>query len=368
MKAILAVVLSVLLVLGAVPARADFQYTETSKITGGAMKSMMKTVGMFNKQASQAMKPVTTTLSLKGNKLRRESSDGKIRIIDLDGRRIIELDSQNKAYSQITFEELKAAMKKAQEDAQARAKQAAKQPDANAKLNVKVSATAGEGSREILGLATHEVKVKMEMEEEATPVDQKTGKPSAASAKAAVITDIDSWVTPKVPGHEELMRFYRLMAKETDWVPPSTIRVDPRLSKSMGELQKNQDDFKGMPLLQYVSMSVAAPDGAAASSAPPAKSSASSHENVPTSASGAMVKGLGGLFGKKKKKQEEEEAAAQDSKNPPPPANPNALIEMTIEVTSFSSDTLSGSLFEIPAGYTRVQGDPSQFINPSPEK
>ena len=43
-------------------------------------------------------------------------------------------------------------------------------------------------------------------------------------------------------------------------------------------------------------------------------------------------------------------------------------MEMTIEVTSFSSDALISSLFEIPAGYTRVQPNPEQFIGNGPKQ
>lgn len=326
MKAIFAVVLSVLLVLGATPARADFQYTDTSKITGGTMKSMMKAVGIFSRQASQAMKPVTTTHYVKGNKLRTDHSDGTVRIIDLDARHVIEMDTHKKTYSQATFEEIKAAINKAQEDAAQKTKQNPQHKGASAKLNAKISVTPGTGSREILGLATHETKVKIEMEMEAQE-NPEAGKQAGAPASGTVITSIDSWVTPKIPGHEELVRFYQRMAKETDWVPPANIHVDARVSKSMEEVQKNPEAFKGMPLLQYMTMSMAAQGGAAPGSAPDKSSADSSRESASTSASGAVVKGLGGLFGRKKKK---EEAEAQDSKNPPPPADPHALIEMKI--------------------------------------
>jgi hypothetical protein len=73
------VALSILLLTSvSVPARADFKYTETSKITGGALKDMMKVAGIFNKQTAQAMQPVVTTHYVKGNRLRTDDPDGKI--------------------------------------------------------------------------------------------------------------------------------------------------------------------------------------------------------------------------------------------------------------------------------------------------
>ena len=108
------IILSVLLLAPlSVPARADFKYTETSKITGGAMKGAMKFAGVFSKQASQAMQPIVTTHYLKGKRLRTDNPDGKIQIIDVEGRRIINIDTQKRTYSEITFEQMKAAIQNA---------------------------------------------------------------------------------------------------------------------------------------------------------------------------------------------------------------------------------------------------------------
>ena len=109
-----------------------------------------------------------------------------------------------------------------------------------------------------------------------------------------------------MPGYEELGEFYQRMAKEINWVPPSNIHIDPRVSQSMDELQKNQSAFKGLPLLQYVSMTMAGQQGAAGSTTDASSSASngnsSSNSDTPTSMSGAMMKGFGGLSGKKKNK------------------------------------------------------------------
>ena len=78
-----------------------------------------------------------------------------------------------------------------------------------------------------------------------------------------------------------------------------------------------------------------------------------------------MVKGLGGLFGKKKKKDEAPASnpnATSSSNPPPPPSVPGALIEMTIEVTSFSDSSLDATLFAVPEGYTKVASDPNRIF------
>jgi hypothetical protein len=78
-----------------------------------------------------------------------------------------------------------------------------------------------------------------------------------------------------------------------------------------------------------------------------------------------MTKGLGGLFGKKKK---QDETADPNSQNPPPPSTPGSLIEMTIEVNSYSDAPLDASLFDVPAGYTRITENPDQVMGAKPAK
>ena len=52
--------------------RADFKYSETTKVTGGAMMGAVKIASVFSKNAKQAMAPTTRTVAIKGNKLREE--------------------------------------------------------------------------------------------------------------------------------------------------------------------------------------------------------------------------------------------------------------------------------------------------------
>jgi hypothetical protein len=348
-----------------VSARADFKYTETSKITGGAMKGAMKFAGVFNKQASQAMQPVVTTHYLKGKRLRTDNPDGKIQIIDMEGRRIIEIDTQKRTYSEITFEQMKQAMQNAQQQAQKKMDQDPKAKDVKANVDVKFKVTPGTGTRQILGQTTNESKVEIEMDMQAQAQDSAQSGQSSGPVTGTIVTTMDMWVAPSVAGYQEFGELYAGMAKDINWVPPSNIHVDPRASQSLDELQKNSANLKGFPLLQYMSVSMAGQQDSSGNAAPNSNASASSSssssnsDSTPTSLGGAMTKGLGGLFGKKKK---QDDAADQNTQNPPPPSTPGSLIEMTIEVNSYSDAPLDSSLFEIPAGYTRVTENADQVM------
>ena len=365
------VTLSILLLAPlSVPARADFKYVETSRITGGAVKSAMKLAGVFSKQSAQAMQPIVTTHYIKGNRLRTDNPDGKIQIVDVEGRRIIEIDTQKHTYSEITFDQMKAAMQNAQQQAQKKIEQDPKAKDVKANVNVNFTVIPVSGTRQIMGQTTNESKVQIEMEVQAQDqTSAQSGTPSGP-VSGTVVTTVDMWVAPSVSGYQELGQLYARMAKEINWVPPSNIHVDPRASQSLNELQKNSANLKGLPLVQYMTMSMAGqqnPSGNAGQASNTSTSSASSSNsnNTPTSMGEAMTKGLGGLFGKKKK---QDDAPDQNSQNPPPPSTPGSLMEMTIEVNSFSDAALESSLFDVPAGYTLVPQNPDQILGGKPAK
>jgi hypothetical protein len=368
------VLLSILLLAPlSVPARADFKYTETSKITGGALKGAMKFAGVFSKQASEATKPMVTTHYVKGKRLRTDNPDGKIQIIDLEGRRIIDIDTVKHTYSEITFDQMKEALQNAQQKAQEKTAQDPKAKDVKANVDVKFKVTPGTGTRHILGQDTNETKVQIEMDMQAQPQDSGQSGQPAGPVSGTIMTTMDMYVAPTVVGYEELGKFYAQMAKEINWVPPSNIHVDPRASQSLDELQKNSANLKGFPLLQYMTMSMAGQQDSSGNAAQNSNTSASSSssssssnsDSTPTSISGAMTKGLGGLFSKKKK---QDDTADQSNQNPPPPSTPGSLMEMTIEVNSYSDSSLDSSLFDVPAGFARITQNADQIMGGAPAK
>src|SRR5215470_13925356 len=142
---------------------ADFQYTETSKITGGSAAGAMKFAGVFSKDARQATQGSNSTISLKGNKLRREDALGMAEIIDLDGKQIIHLDTKKKTYSVMTFAEMRAQMEEARRKA---AEQQAKhsKDQGNVKIVPKIEVSTGASTKKLLDYTAKEMKVRVDME------------------------------------------------------------------------------------------------------------------------------------------------------------------------------------------------------------
>lgn len=241
MKPIQTMLAVVLLVQSlALTARADFQYTETSQVTGGALVGMMKFAGVFargdvKKQEQQAMQPTSTTHYVKGGHLRTDNADGTSQIIDLEGKRVISINNTNKTYAVATFDQIRDAMQKAMQNVQAQQDAQAKQnPEAqNAQLNITptVKVTPGTGNRMILGQSTNETKFEMDITMQATgPNAPPPGQPNSVT----MTTNMDTFVAPSVSGYEEFGEFYRRMAKEVNWMtlPPNIHVADPRVSQS----------------------------------------------------------------------------------------------------------------------------------------
>ncbi len=365
-----ATLMSFALGLGIGAARADFKYTESAKMTGGMMGGMMKMAGAFSKQARE---PMVSTISVKGRRLRTEYSDGKVHLIDLDGRRIIDLDTQKRTYSVVTFDEMRAAIQDAQEKAKKQAHEKGGE-NANVKVVPKIQVTPTGNTRVILDQPAKEVKVRLDMEVQ-------SDDPKQQGQTASYWFTSDAWVAPGVKGHEEVTKFYERMAKELNWVPGAMLGGNPEMANAMVEFRKNTSAMEGFPLVQNTSFGFGVPGQPATAgggSQPPATTiepQPSQSSQAAATPGGAAAKAIGGVlggfggFGKKKKKepatQESSSASAAPGSSQPATtgaSNSASLMDMTVEVTSFSNDALDASLFEIPAGYTQVQGDSARML------
>ena len=329
---------------------ADFTYQETSTITGGMMMSMMKVVGAFNKQARE---PIQSTIAVKGDKMVHRSATSAS-VIDLASGTITHIDFQKKQYSVMTFEEMKQMMEQMSQKAQKRDK--GDQPE----MKFKVSAKATGKSKQVAGLEAKEMIMKMEMEMEATDKD------SGQSQKGGMTVTTDMWIARGVPGYGEVRDFHKRMAEKINWNPGGNMFMsDPKVSQGMAEVYKEVAKLDGMPVQQNISMGMAGQPGAAEGGAAPAQQQQSQpqaqQQPAPQpSVGGALGSALGGRFGLGRKKPADQQAS---SDNPPASGGqassgsgaPGSLLEMTTELSTFSSNAVDPSLFEVPAGFKKVE-------------
>ena len=329
--------------------KADFSYDQTSKITGGMMVSMMKVAGAFSKEAKKAGEPINSNIAVKGNRMVNRSADSA-QIVDLDAQTITRINYEAKTYSVITFEQMKKAMDDAAKKMQERQK--GQQGDMQFEVSIKDT-----GAKKLIaGLDTHEMIMTLKMKS----TDEKSG------AKGSLDMVTDMWIAPKVPGYDEVRAFYKAMGEKLNWTPGGNPMMAgrPDMAKAMAEMYKEGSKMDGMPVFEIVKMGGSAEGMEAAqgsqqntAQAEPERSSA-----PPTSIGSALGGALGGRFGlgKKKKPQTDDSQSASSSSSQSQSQSSSgsaSLMEMTVEMSNFSSASVDGSKLEVPAGFSKVEED-----------
>lgn len=350
-------------ILAAGTSRADFKYTQQSKITGGTLVGVTKTLGVFSKSARQATEPQLSTTMIRGNRMRTEHPGGIVEIIDLDGRRFIHIDATKKSYSIQTFDQFKRQIEQAREKAkEEQSKSAAKSDDAkNITVVPKIDVQSTGQTSTIMEVPAKEVKLRVDMLFQST--DPKTEADLEKSNSSFWMTG-DSWYGT-IPGYEEVRQFYMKMANELNWLPGSMGMANPQMSQAAEEFRKNSLKMDGMPLVEYSSFGMAAnsqgsqsgSNQSAEQSDPQQQTSSAGNDSTPTNPKDAITKSLGGLFKKKQQQQQQSDSANASSAPPQPASPPGSMMDVTTQVTSYSKDSLDASLFDVPSGYTQMRAD-----------
>jgi hypothetical protein len=355
-----------LLTIGGSSLWADLSYDQTSKITGGAMMGMMRFAGAFSKQARE---PIMTHVYLKGDRMANITAD-TAQITDLANETITHVDFKRKTYSVMTFAEMAQAMAAL---GQKTKDETGERPEVNMKLDVKATGQ----TREIAGFATREMLLSMEME----TVDKKSG------TKGSILTTSSMWIAKDVTGYEQLKAFHERMAKKMLWMPGAnlgpTAAGNSDLMKGMAAAAKEAAKMEGAPILQVVRVGmkgVGAPAEAGSQQTEQRSESSSTTEAKPqaeTPSIGSVLGGRLGRFGglgRRKKPQQEEQPQQQQQqpsqeqqqaqRQPPPPAaEQGVLMESTIEMSGFSTASVDGAKFDVPAGFKQVDSEMLKGMN-----
>ena len=326
--------------LTATPLLADFSYQQTSTITGGMMASLMKVAGVFSKSARE---PIQATVAVKGDRMVHKSNTS-LTIIDLAAETITHVDVQKKNYSVMTFAEMKQQLDQAMQSMQRN-----KKDKDQADVTFKVSVNDTGKTKSVAGFDTHEMVVKMEMQS-TDPQTQQQG---------AMVITTDMWIAPPAAGYREVREFYRRMAEKLDWSPDGGIFASrPDVAKGMAEVYKQSAKLDGMPITETIVMGGPEQPGAAtdSGSTPPPQQRQQQQTQERPSIGGALGGALGGKLGlgRKKDTQPPPDQSQQQQASSSGSA-PGSLLEMTTEMSGFSSGPVDASLFEVPAGFKKVE-------------
>ena len=320
--------------LAASPLLADFSYQEKSTVTGGAMAGLLKMAGVFSKQARE---PIQTTVSVKGDRMATRSAM-HTSIIDLNSQTITTIDMQKKTWYVMTFEEMKQMLEQMKEGMQ----NAKNDNGDSAQVSFKVSAKNTGNSKQVNGYDAKELILKMEME----GTDQQSGQ------KGSMVITTDMWITPAIEGYSEVRAFHKRMAEKLNWSPNGAMfQSNPQVSQGMAEVYKEIGKLDGMPVVQSVVMGVEGQNGDQASGQQPAGQQQQQQQQAQPAERPSLSGALGGMLGVRRSKKSSSDAQPQSSTNN---SQPGSLLEMTTELSGFSSAAVDDSEFAIPPNFKKV--------------
>jgi hypothetical protein len=374
---------------------ADASYQETTQITGGSMADGLKSVSFLSKSLNNMFAPMTTTTMVHGNQKAVVSKDS-IEITDLDRETVTRIDTAHKTYSVVTFEQMRQAfanVPKQMERAQAQVKDAQAQqpppPKTDIETTFDVSAKNTGVTKEINGITAQEQVVTMQMH-----MTDPNAAPADGPNSMTYVVTTDTWIAPDPPQVKEVQDFdLRFAQKLMAGVDLSAFKAQmmqmrdssqnpalmqmfggkPGSAEAMAQMGKEMAKLQGTRVMEVTRMggSATGPAGAqdSAQAAPASGSnqgssnSAAQPASVPTSAgSAASMLGsalgssvLGGFHRKK----------AQPAADPTPTTTTTTsadgtqttstvLMEMTMQKTNFSGDTVAASNFQVPPGFKKV--------------
>jgi hypothetical protein len=318
-----------ILLLACAALRADFSYQETTQMTGGALVKILRLGGPFTRKSRE---PIVSTVLIKGNRMATLGKENST-IIDLDKETITEINLAKKNYSVITFAQMRQAMDDAIARAQAQQKKQSKtEPKGNVEAKFKVSAKATGKTKKVQNLTAKQMVITMDLE----GTDKDTGQ----SGSLTVIDD--AWMAT-VPGYEQVKAFRQKMAqKMAREFQPELSRMamaDPRMMQGMSESAKELSNVSGVPVETVMKMG-----------------SGITVDTTDSSEKGPSVRDAitGSLpFGRKKKNDD----PPPDSKNDQKQDGAALLLEMTTDMSDFSTSAVDASKFDVPSGFKQIDSD-----------
>ena len=287
--------LAVLAIAAAMTAHADFSYTQTRKTTQGSM-------GM-------AGGPQTTKHFLKGQKMRVDIGNDNAVIIDFDAQTLTSINNATKTYSVKKFSEMGQAMGES---------------GVEVKLDVKET-----GQKKVInGFNSSELLMTMD-------IDSADARQSGMKMQM----EISTWISPDVPGAQELRAFYQKNGARIPWAAIAGQGANPGMAKGIADMQRKLAGMGGVPVLQVVRTKAG---GAGAPQITPAQQQQMAQARAQME---AMAKQGGPAA-----------AAAQQALGRmgavPGAGGGGVLFEISNESSGFSTNSIPDSVFQVPSGYT----------------
>jgi hypothetical protein len=276
-----------------------------------------------------------------------------VSVIRLDKELEYEIDPAKKQYSEVTFAQMRAAAERRAQEAKEKGSTTEKEQPSGAPVKEsdckwsppRTEVTRSADSRTIAGAEAKRVTVSVTT----------TCEDTKDNTSCDFVYLIDQWLTPERPGAAETRAFWTSYAKKRDLsgelaaaMQGNAQQVFQRYKGSWSEAMAKAGTLKGYSMKSTFAMQIGGPK---CKSAQGSKDSSQSESTPPPTSPSDAVGGLAmGLFKKFQKKPDE---------TPPADATPispdmTQIFGLTTEIASISTDSIPGSQFEPPDGYTKI--------------
>ena len=295
--------------------------------------------------------------------LARNALGPSAEIVLLDQGKLYHLNMNKKEYTETTFEQLRAQMQKMSDQmnsGQDRSQPSAVDQSKCVWLPAKVDVTKSGEKAQFAGYDAQRVTV--------TATQPCQDKDTGAICEIALV--LDQWTSADFAQSGEARKFYSAYASKMGFDPSNSQDVSERAKALFGqykgvwsEVAAKMQNVKGYPVKSSFTLGIGGPQckdsnsQSAQTSQTDNSSPTPSGSATPSGIAGAVVGKLGGLFQKKRDTAADAPAA--------PPAAAAALVAMppgdvammtvSSQLVSVSTDAVSADAFTVPAGFKKIE-------------
>jgi hypothetical protein len=286
--------------------------------------------------------------------LARNAVGPSAEIVLLDEDKLYHLNMNKKEYTETTFEQIRAQMQKMSDQANSNEDKSRPSAVDQSKciwLPAKVDVTNTGEKAQLAGSDAQRMTI--------TATQPCQDKETGAICEIALV--LDQWVAADFAESSEARKFYAAYASKMGIDPSNSQDASERAKALFGqykgvwtEVAEKMQKVKGYPVKSSFTLAIGGAQCKSSNSQPAQSSPTNDTPSTPSGIAGAVVGKLGGLFQKKKDPADAPPPAAAVEPVALPPGDV-ALMTVSSQVISVSTDTVSADVFSVPAGFKKIE-------------
>jgi hypothetical protein len=343
----------------AVTAQADITIERTTSVDGVGAMAFANMSGTSKTSISGDRSRTDSNMKMQSKIigfLARNAMGPSAEIVLLDQDKLYHLNMNKKEYTEMTFEQLRGQLQKVSE--QMNSSEERKQPSAVDQskcvwLPAKVDVTKSGEKAQFAGYDAQRVTV--------TATQPCQDKDTGSICEVALV--LDQWTSADFVQSGEARKFYITYASKMGIDPSNSQDVSERAKALFGqykglwtEIAEKMQSVKGYPVKSSFTLGVGGPQCKDSNSQQTQTTQTDNSSPSPSGIAGAVAGKLGGLFQKKKDPADAPAATSAPAAAPVimPPGDV-ALMTVSSQVVSVSTNDVGADAFTVPAGFKKIE-------------